>query len=83
MYKSDSIKLLIKILYRLKQAPRLWQIRLRKALTKLGFYPLKSDDTIYRNPKNIIIIATYIDNFLIISTKLAITDSKSDLKKSF
>ena len=80
---SDSVGLLTKALYGLKQAPRLWQIRLRKALAKLGFFPLKSDNAIYRNPKNIVIIATHVDDFLIIGTKSAVADSKSGLKESF
>ena len=58
-------------------------MRLRRALTKLRFYPFKSDNTIYRNPKNKIIITTYIDNFLIIGIKSAIINIKSGLKKFF
>jgi RsiW-degrading membrane proteinase PrsW (M82 family) len=67
--KEDITKLL-KALYRLKQAPRLWQQFLAAALLELGFEPLKSDDYIYYNLDTKIIIVTYIDDFLIISRSI-------------
>jgi RsiW-degrading membrane proteinase PrsW (M82 family) len=67
--KEDITKLL-KALYRLKQAPRLWQQFLAAALLELGFELLKSDDYIYYNLDTKIIIVTYIDDFLIISRSI-------------
>jgi RsiW-degrading membrane proteinase PrsW (M82 family) len=69
LIKKDITKLL-KALYRLKQAPRLWQQFLAAALLKLGFEPLKSDDYIYYNSDTKIIIVIYIDDFLIISRSI-------------
>ena len=63
--KEDITKLL-KALYRLKQAPRLWQQFLAAALLELEFELLKSNDYIYYNSDTKIIIIIYIDNFLII-----------------
>ena len=37
----------------------------------------------YRNPKNKVIITIYIDDFFIINIKLAITNTKADIKKFF
>ena len=67
--KEDITKLL-KALYRLKQAPRLWQQFLATALLELGFKPLKSDDYIYYNLDTKIIIIIYIDDFLIVSRSI-------------
>ena len=80
---SDKVGLLLKALYGLKQAPRLWQRRLRKALAKIGFYPLKSDNAIYRSPTTGAIIPTHVDDFLIIGIKSAVADAKAGLSKAF
>jgi len=52
-------------LYGLKQSPRLWQEKLRKALNKFGYYALDADSCIYRNPSTGVILSTYVDDFLI------------------
>ena len=49
----------------------------------MGFYLLKTDNAIYRNPIIKIIIPTHIDNFLIIGKKLIITKTKAGLNKTF
>ena len=70
-------------LYGLKQAPKLWQIKLRKGLKKLGFKQLKSDNALYINRKTMVMIATHVDDFLIIGNKKAVTEVKADLSKIF
>jgi hypothetical protein len=40
---KDMVCKLLKALYRLKQAPRLWQEKLQEELKKLGFELLKVD----------------------------------------
>ena len=75
---------LLKALYRLKQALRLWQEKLRKTLKTLGFTPLKSDQCIYRNDETGIIIVTYVDDFLIIGPNSSQIDMlKKDLQEQF
>jgi hypothetical protein len=52
-------------LYGLKQLARLWQEKLSKILQSLGYVLISADHCIYRNVKTGIIIATYVDDFLI------------------
>ena len=49
----------------------------------MGFYFLKADNAIYKNPIIKVIIPTYIDDFLIINKKLVITKAKAGLSKTF
>jgi hypothetical protein len=64
--KEDVCKL-SRALYGLKQSPRLWQKKFRKALQSLGFEPLETDQCIFINKDTKIIIVTYVDDCLIIS----------------
>jgi hypothetical protein len=83
LIKEDVTKLL-KALYRLKQAPRLWQQFLAAVLLKLGFELLKSNNYIYYNSDTKIIIIIYIDDFLIISRSIPkINQLKATLAKKF
>jgi hypothetical protein len=52
-------------LYGLKQSARLWQEKLSRVLQSLGYYPISADHCIYRNTETGIVIATYVDDFLI------------------
>lgn len=75
---------LIKALYGLKQSPRLWQLKLRSELHKLGFTTLAADEAIYRHPTTGLIIITYVDDFLIIGPKgHALDDLKMSLMRTF
>ena len=49
----------------------------------MGFYSLKTDNVIYRNPITGVIIPTYINNFLIIGKKLVVTKTKVGFNKTF
>lgn len=59
---------LIKSLYGLKQAGRVWTDKLRLALTNLRFKPIAGDDCIYTNNRKDTFIITYVDDFLIASS---------------
>jgi hypothetical protein len=75
---------LLKALYRLKQAPRLWQKKLRLALEELGFQPYTSDQCVYFNKETGILIVTYVDDMLIIGKdKGKIKTLKRDLATKF
>lgn len=65
-FTKEVLLLLLKALYGLKQSPRLWQLTLKKELAKLGFFELFADQSVYRNPITGLILATYVDDFLLI-----------------
>src|SRR5208282_4442402 len=65
VYSQDKVIKLELPLYGLKQSGRSWQQKAKKELAKLGFSPLKSDSAIYRNEKTGVILASYMDDFLI------------------
>ena len=72
-----------KALYGLKQSARLWQEKLSRVLQGLGYFPISADHCIYRNPETGIIIATYVDDFLIFGPrKDQINDLKAELHKA-
>ena len=52
-------------LYGLKQSGRSWQKRASTELGKLGFKPLATDLSIYYNRETGVILASYVDDFLI------------------
>jgi hypothetical protein len=81
--KGNHICKLLMALYGLKQSPRLWQEKLRKVLTKLGFTPLKSDNCVYINNEGVIIV-TYVDDMLITGPNIKDIEAvKKALKEEF
>ena len=73
-----------KALYGLKQSPRNWQTRLQNVLGEAGFYPLHSDNCIFRNKDSGIIVVTYVDDFLITGAGMKkINEFKQYLMKKF
>ena len=52
-------------LYGLKQSARLWQEKLSRVLRSLGYTPTSANHCIYRKAETGIVIATYVDDFLI------------------
>jgi transposase len=85
-WKSNNSQIiqLINALYSLKQSPRQWQIEVKKALKKLNFEPLISDESTYYNKDLRIFIITYVDDFLIIRPTLKeINHIKSEIGKVF
>src|SRR5579871_854038 len=70
-------------LYGLKRSARLWQEKLSRVLQSLGYFPVSADHCIYRNAKTGIIIATYVDDFLIFGpSKDQISELKSKLAET-
>jgi reverse transcriptase-like protein len=75
---------LLKALYGLRQAPRLWQKLLATALQDLGFEACASDQCVYLNKETGILIITYVDDMLIIGKdKDKIRTLKKNLMKRF
>jgi hypothetical protein len=57
-----------KALYGLKQSAREWYETLKRKLTQMGYEVLQKDRSIFRHHKNSSIIATYVDDLLIMTT---------------
>jgi hypothetical protein len=69
-----------KVLYGLKQSPRLWQQYVKKVLKSLGFRLINRDNYVYINNKTKCIIITYVNDFFLTSLdKGAINKLKTDL----
>jgi hypothetical protein len=64
---KEEVAILLRVLYSLKQAPRLWQNTLHKALKSLDFEPLIIDSCVYINKETKILVVTYIDDFLVLA----------------
>lgn len=61
---SDRVCLLKKSIYGLKQAGRQWNIKLNDVLLKFGLKRSKFDPCVYLNNKLTLLIAVYVDDFL-------------------
>ena len=79
---SNKVCLLNKALYGLKQAAREFYNFLAKLLNKLGYSPLKADESVFINKTTGIIIAAHIDDLLIFSNNIIeIEKLKNNIKK--
>ena len=69
----DSVCLLVKSLYGLKQSGRRWHVNINQSLLSIGFTPLHADRCVYvrRKADCIDIIALYVDDLLIASSKIS------------
>ena len=67
----DTVCKLLRALYRLKQAPRLWQNDLSEALQEMGFKLCVCDPSIYVHAEYMIIIVTYVDDMLMVGKDLS------------
>lgn len=77
---------LMKSLYGLKQASRQWNHKINAVLENFGFERCDADQCIYYMIKNddILIVALYVDDFLIFSNNLALeTKLKNCLEQNF
>ena len=62
---TDRVCKLNKAIYGLKQSGRVWNKKLDQKLKSYGLVPTKTDSCIYHNGKGTLIVAIYVDNFLI------------------
>jgi hypothetical protein len=63
--KEDTILLLLKSIYGLKQASRVWGKKLAEVLLTIGFTPLKSDTCVFVNEDKSFWITVHVDDLLI------------------
>lgn len=82
-YSEEGIIELKKPLYGLKQSGACWQRRVREIMKKNGYYPLISDNSIYYSKITKIIIASYVDDFLLFGpNREALKALTEDLNKA-
>ena len=76
--------LLNKALYGLKQSPREWYEHLRGYLESIGFYRVLSDESLFMNEATGVIVAVYVDDFLMAAPdQLAMDNFKRQLDQKF
>jgi hypothetical protein len=81
--RPDQVCKLKKVLYSLKQAPRVWYNTLTDYLKTLGFTPLIADNCIFYDGKETY-ITVFVDNLLIIKpSKPNIDTIKAQLAQRF
>ncbi|CAI7927907.1 unnamed protein product [Closterium sp. NIES-54] len=73
--EPNQVCQLLKSLYDIKQAPRLWQLYLHARLTRIGFRQLPHDQGMYRLTKgdDYILLIVYVDDLLYIGSTDNIT----------
>ncbi|CAI7829913.1 unnamed protein product [Closterium sp. NIES-53] len=82
--EPNQVRQLLKSLYGIKQAPRLWQQYLHARLTRIGFRQLPHDQGMYRLTKgdDYILLIVYVDDLLYIgSTDNVTTWFEGELQK--
>jgi hypothetical protein len=68
---SKHVYILLKSLYSLKQAPRIWSETLTKAFQSIGLNPLTTDSSVfYKGRKNTVKSILYIGSELIVSVHI-------------
>lgn len=83
---ENKVCLLKKAIYGLKQSSRIWNLKVKKLLLELDFQQSSYEPCIFfKNVnKNIIIVAIYVDDFLICSNCTILkTNLKEELSKQF
>src|SRR5579859_1496065 len=82
--EDDLVCRLRKSIYSLKQAPRVWNQRIRCFLKSIGFDQTYSDPCVYINRDTDVIIAMWVDDLIIFSKDMAsINDLKVQLNKEY
>ncbi|KJZ78398.1 hypothetical protein HIM_02436 [Hirsutella minnesotensis 3608] len=75
---------ILKSLYGLKQAARMWYLLISEYLKEIGFSPMTVDPTIFRHTESGVIIGVHVDDFLITGgDEVAIERVKEKLKGRF
>lgn len=67
-YTENSVIELKRPLYGLKQSGTCWQENVRGIMKRKVFFPLISDNAIYHNKQAKIVVASYVDDFLLMGS---------------
>lgn len=60
------------LLYNLKQSEREWNIKMKQYLKSINFIPITSDNCVFINKTTHVIIALYVDSFLIFAKNITL-----------
>lgn len=75
---------ILKSLYGLKQAARMWYLLVSGFLKKIGFSPMAVDPTVFRHTESGVIIGLHVDDFMLTGEdEAAIEKVKEQLKERF
>lgn len=76
---------LLKSLYSLKQAGRIWYVTASDYLTQIGFVHLTADPCIYlrRTEEGIVVICLYVNDYVYAGSKLAVSRFRGEMCKRF
>ena len=75
---------ILKSLYGLKQAARMWYLLVSDFLKEIGFSPMAVDPTVFRHKESGVIIGVHVDDFMITGEdEVAIEKVKEQLKGRF
>lgn len=81
--KGEQVCCLLKSIYGLKQASRLWNTKLSKALEEMGIKKSKTDPCVYYDDQRRMLIAVWVDDLIIFSSLPMLTaELKSNLCKN-
>jgi len=79
----DAVLLLLKSLYGLKQASRIWYLALYDAIIDLGFKSSEFDPCIFVSRERNILLAIYVDDILVIGPRTKCDEFAIQLGKRF
>jgi transposase InsO family protein len=83
-YRFGKYVRILKSIYGLKQAARVWHLLLEEFLQSIGFTPLPTDPSILTNGKTYVSIGVYVDDLLIMGeSEVEIRRAKEQLSKRF
>lgn len=69
--RNDQCLKLNKALYGLKQAPRAWSSEFNRVMTEIGFKASRIDPCVYKHTKEVIYVAIYVDDGIVIGDELS------------
>ena len=85
--RENKVYKLVKLLYRLKQAPKQWHQKFDETVLSFGFKLNQADNCVYRKfdgQGNRVIICLYVDDMLIFGTNsVRVQETKEFLSSSF
>ena len=82
-YFGEYVQIL-KSLYGLKQAARMWYLLVSDFLKEIGFSPMAVDPTVFRHTESHVIIGVHVDDFMLTGEdEVAIEKVKEQLKGRF
>ena len=82
-HDSDSVGLLRKSMYGLRDAPQIWQEVVRSMLEARGFQPLVGTQCMYVSPATGMLIVAHVDDFLVLGSHMELQQLLKGLQKDY